>query len=104
MAAQLGHVDPSNTTEDVTSQPILEISSSNYWVQHDVLKYPYELKMLIVALNHSFLSTIMDASFSVTMIRLYVAGSTTVFNKTSKVVMFQLTNDMTYKLTKKKFS
>ncbi|CAI9281406.1 unnamed protein product [Lactuca saligna] len=101
---EIAHVDPSQKTDDASSQPLLKIQSSNYRVQPDVTKYPEELKMLIVSLNHSFLSSVMATSFLVPMTWLSLECSTTVFNKTSNVVTFQLTNNKKYKLTKKQFA
>lgn len=60
--------------------------------------------MLIVALNHSVLSTVMVSSFSVSMTLLSLTGSTAVRNKTSKIFTFKLTNEKKYKLSKKKFA
>ena len=48
----------SATIEDVSSQPIMKIQSTNYQVERDVSLYPKELQMLIVALKHSVLSTL----------------------------------------------
>ena len=78
------NVDPSKTTGNATSQPLLKIRSTNYRVQPNVDMYPDELKMLIVALNHSVLSW------------LSLAGLTVIFNKTTKLVTFQLTNEKKY--------
>lgn len=100
MVAPTGHVDPSNTTtEDATSQTSMKIQSSNFHVKLDVSKYPEELQMLIVALNHYVLSMVMSCLFSVPMTLLSLVGSTLAFNKITKVVMFQLTNEKKYKLT-----
>ncbi|CAI9277902.1 unnamed protein product [Lactuca saligna] len=105
MAAPIGYVDPTNTTiEDTASQPLMKIQSSNLCVQCDVLKYPRELKMLIVALKHFVLSMVMSSAFSVPMTWLSLVGSTLVFNKITKVVTFQLTNEKKYKLTKRQFA
>lgn len=82
----------------------MKIHSSNFRVQRDVLKYPEELQMLIIALNHSVLSMVMSSSFSVPMTWLSLVGSTLVFNKITKVVTFQLTNEKKYMLTKKQFA
>ena len=65
---------------------------------------PEVLKMLIIALNHSVLSTVMTSSFSVPMSWLSLAGSAVVFNKTSKIVTSKLTNEKKYKLSKKHFA
>ena len=86
MAAPNVHVDPSQTTDENTSQPLMKIQSTNCQVQPDETQYPDELKKLIVALNHSVLSTIMSTSFSVPMTWLSLTGSTVVFNKTINVV------------------
>lgn len=104
MAATNVNIDPSQTTDDATSQPLLKIQSTNYRVQPYVNKYPEDLKMLIVALNHSVLSIVMLSSFSVLMTSLSLVGSTIVFNKTTKVLTFQITNEKKYKLSKKQFS
>ena len=98
------NVDRSQTTDDATYQPLLKIQSTNYRVQPNVDVYPKELKMLIIALNHSLLSTVMSSSFSIPMTWLSLAGLTVVFNKTTKVVIFQLTNEKNYNLSKKQFS
>ena len=55
----------SQTTEDVSSQPIMKIQSTNYQVHGDVDAYPKGLQMLIVALQNSVLSTTMFNSFLV---------------------------------------
>ena len=60
--------------------------------------------MLIEALNHYVLSTVMSSSLSVPMTWLSLARSTTVFNKTTKVVKFQLTYKKLQKLTKRQFA
>lgn len=105
LTAPTGHVDPSNTTtEDATSQTSMKIQSSNFHVKLDVSKYPEELQMLIVALNHYVLSMVMSCLFSVPMTLLSLVGSTLAFNKITKVVMFQLTNEKKYKLTQKHFA
>ena len=56
-----------NTTEDVVSQLIMKLQSTNYQVEADVSLYPQELKMMIVALQHSGLSTAMFNAFDVPM-------------------------------------
>lgn len=56
--------------------------------------------MLIVALNYFVLSIVMTYSFSVPITWLSLAGSMKMFNKTTKVVTFQLMNDKLHKLTK----
>lgn len=103
MASTNVPVDPSQTTDEASSQP-LNIQGSNYRVQPGESRYPEELQMLIVSLNHSFISTVMTSSFLVPMTWLSLADSTAVFNKTSKVVTFWLTNDKKYKLTKRQLS
>lgn len=93
MAATTVNIDPSQTTDEATSQPLLKIQSTNYRVQPNVYAYPNELKMLIVSLNHSVLSTVMSTSFSTLLTWLSLVASTTMFKKTTKVVTFQLTNE-----------
>lgn len=104
MVAKNVNNDPSQTADEDTSQALLKIQSTNYTVQPNVDVYPDELQMLIVALNHSVLSTVMSSYFAVLMTWLSLAGSIAVFNKTTKVVTFQHTNKKKYKLSKKQFA
>ncbi|CAH1426642.1 unnamed protein product [Lactuca virosa] len=85
------HVDPS--TKDVSSVPLMMIQATNYYVEGEVSQYPEELKMLIVALKNSILSTAMFNSFSVPMSWLSQAGSTATYNKASDTITFHLVND-----------
>ncbi|CAI9302926.1 unnamed protein product [Lactuca saligna] len=57
-----------SNTDEVLSQSLMKIQSTNYQVDPKVSAYPEELKMLIVALKRSPLSTAMFSSFSVPMI------------------------------------
>lgn len=89
MAAPTGNFDPSNTTnEENTSHPLLKIQSTNLNLLLDVTQYPKQLEMLIVALNHSALSTIVLSSFYVPITWLSLVGSLVVFYKTMKIVIF----------------
>ena len=103
MAATNANVDPSQTTDDITSQPLMKIQST-IRVQSDVTQYPEELQILIVALQNSSLSMAMFSSFSMPMTWLSLASSTAVYSKTMKVVTFQLINDKKFKLTMKLFA
>lgn len=111
MVATNVKIDPSQTINKAKSQPLLKIQSTNYKFQPSVDAYPDELKMLIVALNNFVLSIVMSASFSILMTWLSLdkwqevqINSIVVFNKTTKIITFQLTNDKKYKLTKKQFA
>lgn len=57
--------EPSQTAEDVSSQPIMKIQSTNYQVDRVVSVYPWELKMLIMSLQHFVLKTAIFSSFAV---------------------------------------
>lgn len=60
--------------------------------------------MLVQSLNNSVLSFALYASFSTTMQWLSLVASTDVYNKTTKVVTFQISSTKTKKLTKKQFT
>lgn len=70
-------IDPSQTTNDITSQPLMKIQSTNFQVQADVSLYLDELKMLIVALKNFVLSKVIFDAFVVPVSCLSLAGSTT---------------------------
>lgn len=93
MAATNVQVDPSQTTKDITLQPMMKIKSTNFQFHDNVFVYPEELKMLIVALQHSALSKVMFSSFFIPVAWLSLAGSTTTFSKTMNTITFQLVND-----------
>ena len=59
-------IQNSNTNE-VESQPLMKIQSTNYQVEANVSLYPEELKMRIVAVKRSRLATAMFNSFAVPM-------------------------------------
>lgn len=101
MMAVHEHVDQSQTTYNITSQPLMKIQSTNYRVQPDVTQYPDDLKTFIVGLNHSVLSTTMSALFYVMMSWLSLSSSTVVYNTTVKVVTFQMATKKKFTLTKK---
>ncbi|KAL7609165.1 hypothetical protein Lser_V15G10960 [Lactuca serriola] len=92
-----------SNTDEVLSQSLMKIQSTNYQVDPKVSAYPEELKMLIVALKRSPLSTTMFSSFSVPMVWLSRAASTTSYNHTADVITFNLTNNKWVKLSKKVF-
>lgn len=94
---------PSQTTVDVTSQPIMKIQGTNYPVEGDVSLYPEELKMLIVTLNRSVLSTAMFNYFVVPLSWLSQVGSTATYCKALDVIMFNLVNDKKIRLYRKLF-
>ena len=93
-----------NTTDKVASQPIMKIQSTNYQVEADVLMYPEELKIVIVALQHAGLATAMFNAFDVPMSWLSMAGSTATYNKALDVVTFNLVNDKWFRLTNRMFA
>lgn len=96
--------DTQNTnTEEVVSQPIMKIQSTSYQVEGDVSLYPNELRMLIVALQHSGLEKAMFDAFAVLMTWLSMAGSTSSYIKAMDVITFYLVNDKKIRLTKKMF-
>ncbi|CAH1413225.1 unnamed protein product [Lactuca virosa] len=66
--------------------------------------YPGVLQMLVQTLNSTVLSFFLSSSFAICMEWLSLAASTAVFNKTTKVVTFQLTNSKSKKLTQKYFA
>ena len=69
------------TTNDVSSQSLMKIQSTNFSVQSDESVYLEELQILIVALKSSVLSTAMFNSFVVPISWLSLAGSTTTYKK-----------------------
>ncbi|CAI9271719.1 unnamed protein product [Lactuca saligna] len=93
MANPQTNVDPTNTTnEEEISQSLMKIQNTNLRLLPTVDQYLEQLRMLIQTLNNVVLSTVLSYSFVVPMSLISLAGSTTVFNKTTKVVQFQLTN------------
>ncbi|KAL7612549.1 hypothetical protein Lser_V15G06652 [Lactuca serriola] len=92
-----------SNTDEVLSQSLMKIQSTNYQVDPNVSSYPEELKMLIVALKRSPLSTSMFSSFSVPMIWLSLEASTASYNHTADVITFNLTKNKWVKLSKKMF-
>ena len=93
-----------NTTEEVASQPIMNIQSTNYQVEADVSLYPEELKIRVVALQYSGLSTAMFNAFDVLMSWLSMVGSTSTYSKALDVVTFNLVNEKRFRLTKRIFA
>ena len=69
-----------SNTKEVISKSLMKIQSTNFQVDPNVSSYPEELKMLIVALKKSALSTAMFSSFPVPMTWLSMAASTASFN------------------------
>ena len=92
-----------SNTDEVLSQSLMKIQSTNYQVDPNVSAYPEELKMLIVALKRSPLSTAMFRSFPVPMIWLSWAASTASYNHTADVITFNLVNNKRVKLSKNLF-
>ena len=93
-----------NTTYEIASQPIMKIQSTKYQVDGDVSMYPEELKMLIVALQHLGLATVMFNDFDVPMSWLSVSGSTASYIKATDVITFNLVNETRVRLTKNMFT
>lgn len=94
----------SQTNEDITSHPIMNIQSTNYRVHDDVDAYLEGFSMLIVSLQNLVLSTAMFRSFAVPLTWLKLVGSTAIYSKTMQIVTFQLTNGKKLRLSKKLFS
>ncbi|KAL7602722.1 hypothetical protein Lser_V15G16687 [Lactuca serriola] len=92
-----------SNTDEVLSQSLMKIQSTNYQVDPNVSAYPEELKMLIVALKRSPLSTAMFRSIPVPMIWLSRAASTASYNHTADVITFNLVNNKRVKLSKNLF-
>ena len=92
-----------SNTDEVLSQSLMKIQSTNYQFDPNVSSYPEELKMLIVALKRSPLSTAMFSFFFVPMVWLSLAASTASYNHTTDVITFNLTNNKQVKLSKKMF-
>ena len=92
------------TTKYISSRPTTKIQSTNYQLEDDVFVYPDALKMLIVALQHSGLSTAMFNSFDVPMYWLWMAGSTVTYSKAMDIVTFNLVNDKKIRLNKNLFT
>ncbi|KAL7609544.1 hypothetical protein Lser_V15G13888 [Lactuca serriola] len=92
-----------SNTDEALSQSLMKIQSTNYQVDPKVSAYPEELKMLIVALKRSPLSTAMFRSFPVPMIWLSHAASTASYNHTADVITFNLVNNKRVKLSKNLF-
>ncbi|KAL7617007.1 hypothetical protein Lser_V15G03290 [Lactuca serriola] len=92
-----------SNTDEVISQLLMKIQSTNYQVDPNVSSYPEELKMLVVALKRSPLSTAMFNSFSVPMSWLSMATSTASYNYNTNVITFNLVNNKTVRLTKNMF-
>lgn len=83
--------------------PIMKIQGTNYQVESNVSLFPEELKMLIVALQHSVLSKPMLNTFAVPISWLSQAGSTATYSKALDTVTFNLINDKKVRLTQKLF-
>ncbi|KAL7601073.1 hypothetical protein Lser_V15G24877 [Lactuca serriola] len=92
-----------SNTDEVLSQSLMKIQSTNYQVDPTVSAYPEDLKMLIVALKRSLLSTAMFRSFPVPMVWLSRAASTASYNHTADVITFNLINNKRVKLSKNLF-
>ena len=92
-----------SNTDEVLSQSLMKIQSTNYQVDPNVSAYPEDLKMLIVALKLSPLSTAMFRSFPVPMVWLSRAASTASYNHTADVITFNLINNKRVKLSKNLF-
>ena len=77
-----------SNTKEVISKSLMKIQSMNFQVDPNVSSYPEELKMLIVALKKSALSTAMFSSFPVPMTLLSMVASTASFNYATNVITF----------------
>lgn len=82
-----------SNTEEIESQPLMKIQSTNYQVESNVSLYLEDLKMLIVSLKRSGLATAMFNSFAVPMTWLLMAASTASYSKATDVITFNLVNE-----------
>ncbi|KAL7601596.1 hypothetical protein Lser_V15G22692 [Lactuca serriola] len=92
-----------SNTEEVLSQSLMKIQSTNYQVDPNVSSYPKALKMLIVALKRSPLSTAIFSSFPVPMTWFSMAASTASYNYATDVITFNLVNNKRVRLNKNMF-
>ncbi|KAL7605237.1 hypothetical protein Lser_V15G14681 [Lactuca serriola] len=92
-----------SNTEEVISQSLMKIQSTNYLVDPNVSSYPEELNMLIVALKRSPLSTTIFSSFPIPMTWLSMATSTASYNYSTDIITFNLMNNKRVRLTKNMF-
>lgn len=92
------------TTDNISSNPLMMIQRTSYQILADVDAYPEGLWMLILPLKHSVLSTTMFSSFVVTHSWLSLAAATATYSKTMQIVTFQLINNKKFRLTKKLFA
>ncbi|CAH1454218.1 unnamed protein product [Lactuca virosa] len=104
MTATPHNVDPTTTNDEEITQLMMMIQNTNLRLVPTLDQYPEELRMLIQTLNNSNLSYALSSSFAIPMEWLSLSTSTTVFNKTNKVVTFQLSNSKTKKLTQKQLA
>ncbi|CAH1435711.1 unnamed protein product [Lactuca virosa] len=104
VAAPQHIVDPTTTNKDEVWQLMMKIQTTNLHLVPLIDQYPEPLEMLVQTPNNSVLSTTFSSLFVVSMEWLSLTGSTVVFNKTTKVVTFQLMNLKIKKLTRKQFA
>ncbi|CAI9260128.1 unnamed protein product [Lactuca saligna] len=83
---------------------MMKINHTNLWLNPLLDVYPKELRMIILVLNNYVLNHALLYSFATLMQWLFIAASTAIYNKTMKIVTFQLMSNKTKKLTKKKLS
>lgn len=82
----------------------MKIQHTNLWLNPSLDFYPEELQMLVLALKKYVFHLALFSSFAIPMLRMSLTASTSIYNKTTKVVAFQLMSNKTKKLTKKQFS
>ena len=90
MAASHPTVDPTTTIDEEVLQLIMKIQTTIVRLVPSIDQNlePRAITNVVQTLNNSMLSTTQSSSFSALMEWLSLDGSTVVFNKKTKVVMF----------------
>lgn len=101
MAAIQHNVDQVTTNDDDISQPMMKIMHTNIHLILSLDMYLNELQMIVQTLNTYVLSFALYGSFSILMQWLSLAASTTVYNKTTKVVTSHISSSKTKNLIQK---
>ncbi|CAI9299828.1 unnamed protein product [Lactuca saligna] len=104
MATSQHNVDHTTNNDEDVSQPMMKIQTTNLYLVPSLDQYLEELRMCVQILNYFVLSTTLSSSFAIPMTWLSLDATTVVFNKSTKVVTFQLSNSKTNKLTRNQFS
>ncbi|CAH1426019.1 unnamed protein product [Lactuca virosa] len=101
MAATQHNFDEVTTNEEEISQQTMKILHTNLHLIPSLDVYPNELQLIVQILNNYVLSFALSGTFSILIQWLSLVASMVVFNKSTKVVTFQLLSFKTKKLTKK---